>query len=59
MIRVMVLQVAITEGIVIGDVGWSYAEPYGPVVAIVGHIAFYPERVEIIEHPAAREEDIH
>ena len=47
-----------TDPIVIGDVGWSYAEPYGPVAAIAGHLAFYPERVEIIDHPAAPEEDV-
>jgi uncharacterized protein (DUF427 family) len=35
---------------VIGDVGWFYAEPYEPVAAIAGHIAFYPERVTIAEH---------
>jgi uncharacterized protein (DUF427 family) len=37
---------------VIGDVGWFYAEPYEPVAAIVGHIAFYPERVTVTEHVA-------
>ena len=47
------------DPIVIDDVGWFYAQPYGLVAAIAGHIAFYPERVEIIEHPAPREEDLH
>ena len=47
-----------TDPIVIGDVGWLYAQPHEPVAAIAGHIAFYPERVEIIDHPAASEEDV-
>ena len=47
------------DPIVIDDVGWFYAQPYGPVAAIAGHFAFYPDRVEIIEHPAPREEDLH
>jgi len=46
------------DPVVIGDVGWFYTEPYGPVAAIAGHIAFYPERVEIVEHPAAQDEDV-
>jgi uncharacterized protein (DUF427 family) len=41
------------EPLVIGDVGWFYAEPYEPVAAIAGHIAFYPERVTITEHSGA------
>ena len=42
---------------VIGDVGWFYAEPYEPVAAIAGHIAFYPERVKIVEHAGAQGAD--
>jgi uncharacterized protein (DUF427 family) len=37
------------DPLVIGDVGWFYAQPYEPVAAIAGHIAFYPERVTITE----------
>jgi uncharacterized protein (DUF427 family) len=37
------------DPLVIGDVGWFYAEPYEPVAAIAGHIAFYPERVTTTE----------
>jgi uncharacterized protein (DUF427 family) len=43
---------------VIGDVGWFYAQPYEPVAAIAGHIAFYPERVTVTEHPLAGRADV-
>jgi uncharacterized protein (DUF427 family) len=46
------------DPVVIGDVGWFYAEPYEPVVAIAGHIAFYPERVTIAEHAGAASADV-
>jgi uncharacterized protein (DUF427 family) len=29
------------------DAIWTYEDPYPPVKAIVGHLAFYPDRVEI------------
>jgi uncharacterized protein (DUF427 family) len=43
---------------VIADVGWFYAEPYEPVAAIAGHIAFYPERVKVTEHNPAEQADL-
>lgn len=29
------------------DAGWTYAHPYDDVAAIAGHVAFYPDRVDI------------
>jgi uncharacterized protein (DUF427 family) len=29
------------------DAIWTYEDPYPPVKAIAGHLAFYPDRVEI------------
>jgi uncharacterized protein (DUF427 family) len=26
---------------------WTYTNPYPPVAAITGHVAFYPDRVHI------------
>jgi uncharacterized protein (DUF427 family) len=34
----------------ITDAGWFYATPYEPVAAIAGYIAFYPDRVQVVEH---------
>lgn len=31
---------------------WEYRRPYSAVSEIVGHVAFYPDRVEIAEQPA-------
>ncbi|MEV6305991.1 DUF427 domain-containing protein [Actinoplanes sp. NPDC051861] len=31
------------------DAIWEYREPYPPVAAIKGHVAFYPNRVDSIE----------
>lgn len=31
---------------------WTYEEPYPAVEAIKGHLAFYPDRVEVIEERA-------
>lgn len=31
------------------DAVWSYEDPYDAVVAIKGHFAFYPDRVQSIE----------
>jgi len=31
---------------------WSYEAPYPAVAAIAGHLAFYPDKVEIEELPA-------
>ena len=32
---------------------WSYEDPYPAVAAIKGHLAFYPDRVDVIEEGAA------
>lgn len=32
---------------------WTYEEPFPTVAAIKGHLAFYPDRVEVTEEPAA------
>lgn len=32
---------------------WSYEAPYPAMAAIAGHLAFYPDRVEITEEPTA------
>lgn len=31
------------------DAVWSYEDPYPAVSAIRGHVAFYPDRVDVIE----------
>jgi len=31
---------------------WTYETPYEAVAAIAGHVAFYPDRVTIVEHSA-------
>ncbi|OLF14637.1 DUF427 domain-containing protein [Actinophytocola xanthii] len=31
------------------DVVWTYREPYPAVAEIAGHVAFYPDKVEITE----------
>lgn len=31
---------------------WTYEAPYDAVAAIAGHVAFYPDRVTMIDHPA-------
>jgi uncharacterized protein (DUF427 family) len=31
------------------DVIWTYPEPYPAVAGIAGHVAFYPDKVEITE----------
>lgn len=33
---------------------WSYEAPFPAVAAIAGHLAFYPDRVEITEIPLAQ-----
>jgi uncharacterized protein (DUF427 family) len=34
------------------DVIWAYEHPYPSVAEIVGHVAFYPDRAEIVVDPA-------
>jgi uncharacterized protein (DUF427 family) len=29
------------------DVGWTYLEPYDAVAEIAGHVAFYPNKVDV------------
>lgn len=36
-------------GVARPDVAWSYEEPYPAVAAIAGHLAFYPDRVDVTE----------
>jgi uncharacterized protein (DUF427 family) len=31
---------------------WSYEEPYPAVAAIKDHLAFYPDRIDAVEHTA-------
>jgi uncharacterized protein (DUF427 family) len=31
----------------IADAGWSYERPYDAVAQIAGHVAFYPDRVQV------------
>jgi uncharacterized protein (DUF427 family) len=35
------------DGTVAENAVWSYVTPYEPVAEIAGHVAFYPDRVEI------------
>ncbi|MGW1024251.1 DUF427 domain-containing protein [Streptomyces sp. NPDC002577] len=37
----------VTSASVIADAVWFYEEPYEAVGAIAGHVAFYPEHVQI------------
>ena len=36
------------EGLPAGDVAWLYPEVYDEVAQIAGHLAFYPEKIEIL-----------
>jgi uncharacterized protein (DUF427 family) len=35
-----------------GDAIWTYEQPYPAVAAIVGHVAFYPDKADITVTPA-------
>jgi uncharacterized protein (DUF427 family) len=37
------------DGVIAENVVWSYEEPYPAMSAITGYLAFYPDKVEIIE----------
>lgn len=37
----------LTDDVRISDAVWTYPEPYEAVAQIAGHVAFYPDRVEI------------
>lgn len=39
-------------GRVLPNAVWTYEHPYPAVEAIAGHLAFYPDRVEVTEEPA-------
>ena len=36
----------------LADAVWGYREPYPSVAAIAGHVAFYPDRVEVVTEDA-------
>ncbi|RTL64685.1 MAG: DUF427 domain-containing protein [Pseudonocardiaceae bacterium] len=36
----------------VADAAWSYVEPYEAVAPIAGHLAFYPNRAEIVVEEA-------
>ncbi|MBA3653357.1 MAG: DUF427 domain-containing protein [Actinobacteria bacterium] len=40
----------VTDGEVLDDVVWFYDDPYAPVAAIAGHVAFYADRVDVTVH---------
>lgn len=37
----------------VNDAGWYYSDPYPAVGEIAGHVAFYPDRVELEVRPAS------
>ena len=39
-----------TDAGLLPDAVWSYESPHDAVPEIAGHLAFYPDRVEITEH---------
>lgn len=43
----------VTADGVIRDAAWTYEEPYDAVLPIAGHLAFYPDRVDIAVNPAS------
>jgi uncharacterized protein (DUF427 family) len=40
--------VVTSAGATIDDVIWTYEQPYDAVAAIAGHVAFYPDKAEVI-----------
>ncbi|WP_103383037.1 DUF427 domain-containing protein [Pseudonocardia dioxanivorans] len=38
----------VTAAGTVSDAAWTYREPYESVAPIAGHLAFYPDRVEIV-----------
>ena len=40
--------VVTSAGATIDDVIWTYEQPYEAVAAIAGHVAFYPDKAELI-----------
>ncbi|MCM3922325.1 DUF427 domain-containing protein [Frankia sp. AiPs1] len=47
------LSVETADGTTLGDVIWTYEEPYPAVADIAGRVAFYADRVEITVPDAA------
>lgn len=43
---------AVTAEPELGDVVWTYDAPYDAVAEIAGHVAFYPDRVQVTVEPA-------
>jgi uncharacterized protein (DUF427 family) len=41
-----------TQDGVVDDVIWEYRQPYPAVSAIGGHVAFYPQKADILVEPA-------
>lgn len=39
--------VTTAAGVTVDDVIWTYERPYPAVVAIAGHVAFYPDKADI------------
>ncbi len=39
--------VTTSSGDTVGDVIWTYEQPYPAVAAIAGHVAFYPNKADI------------
>jgi len=39
--------VTTSAGETVEDVIWTYEQPYPAVAAIVGHVAFYPNKAEV------------
>jgi len=39
--------VTTAAGDTVDDAIWTYEEPYPAVAAIAGHVAFYPDKVDI------------
>lgn len=33
------------------DAGWTYEQPYPAVAAIAGHVAFYPDKADVVVEP--------
>jgi uncharacterized protein (DUF427 family) len=44
--------VTTAAGDTVGDVIWTYEQPYPAVAAIAGHVAFYPDKADVSVEPA-------
>jgi uncharacterized protein (DUF427 family) len=43
----------VTDDGVVKDAAWIYEKPYDAVAPIAGHLAFYPDRVDVAVNPAS------